>query len=166
LSIPVGVRNWVSGPHHRHILVPFCFLVDGSLTIFKVGEKKHTHPVPHVTVSPTPFINHRTTATMKFFSTTFFAILAFFFAIAADAQQQDGGGDAGGGGGTVAAVPPQHLRGLKTRARPNNSYTAYNEARCPYTTYIFCMSKCRSRLYKSIVQCKLENPACAPSSCC
>jgi hypothetical protein len=37
---------------------------------------------------------------------------------------------------------------------------------CPYTTYIFCMSKCRSRLYKSITQCKLENPACAPSSCC
>jgi hypothetical protein len=37
---------------------------------------------------------------------------------------------------------------------------------CPYTTYIFCMSKCRSRLYKSIIQCKRENPACAPSSCC
>jgi hypothetical protein len=110
---------------------------------------------------------------MKFFSTIFFVILAFFFTIAADAQQQDGGGDAGGsggeGGGAVAAVPPQHLRGLKTkgRARPDNSYYSwYNENTCPYTTYIFCMSKCRSRLYKSIVQCKLENPACAPSSCC
>jgi hypothetical protein len=36
---------------------------------------------------------------------------------------------------------------------------------CPPTTYIYCMSKCRSRIYKSITQCKAENPACAQPGC-
>jgi hypothetical protein len=57
----------------------------------------------------------------------------------------------------AAVVPSSGLRG--------GTAQEHRSLYCSPTTYIYCMSKCRSRIYKSIIQCKRENPACAQPGC-
>jgi hypothetical protein len=57
----------------------------------------------------------------------------------------------------AAVVPQSGLRG--------GAAQEHRSLYCSPTTYIYCMSKCRSRIYKSIIQCKRENPACAQPGC-
>jgi hypothetical protein len=107
--------------------------------------------------------NYRTTTTMKFSNsihTIFFVVVLALLGTAtpsAAATTMTTAADMTTAETTEPAAVVGGLRG--------GTAQEHRSLYCSPTTYIYCMSKCRSRIYKSIAQCFSENPACAQPGC-